>query len=107
MFAAQVLDKAEHKARRAGASFVRVAAACIMAILACGFLTAAAWIYLDAKLGPVAASTLLGIFFALVAVGLLVLKPRRKEPEPKPKVGLDDLVQAFVAAAALGRSTRR
>lgn len=74
-----------------------------------GFLGAALWLWTSGHLGPVIASLILGLAFLAVALfGVLMASvARSRVPVPRPKVGIDDLAEAFLAAAEVGRSARR
>lgn len=83
--------------------------ALVTALGGIGFLGAALWLWTSGHLGPVTASLILGfIFLAVALIGVLMASTSRSRvPIPPPKVGVDDLAQAFVAAAELGRAARR
>lgn len=78
-------------------------------LLCAGFvlLSRAGWIALAGHLGPVWASVILGMVFALAGLALAwVGLGRRRRPAPlrDPVV---DLVTAFLQGAAAGRASRR
>lgn len=107
MFADQVLEKAEIRARRVGASAARIIVAGVLAIVASGFLTASFWLFLHSHFGGVIASLSTAIIYGFLAFILLMIQPRQVRTEPTPNVGIDDLIQTFVMASQLGRSARR
>jgi hypothetical protein len=83
--------------------------ALVAAIGALSFFGAALWLWIDGHLGPVAASFILGIaFLSVTAVSLFKASMSRlRYPLPRPKVGVDDLAEAFFAAVEVGRTARR
>ena len=107
MFADRVLYQAEVKVRRVGASAARSASAAAMGLVAVGFLTTALWIFLSQEFSALAAALSIGLLYALGAVILIVQRPRKREPTSPPKVGVDDLLHAFLIASQVGRSARR
>jgi hypothetical protein len=67
------------------------------------------WLWIEAHLGPVGASVILGGVLLILALfgALMASQSRVRYAVPRPRLGMDDLAEAFVAAAALGRSARR
>jgi len=107
MFADRVLDQAEAKAREVGVSVARGVAMAIFAIVAASFLTTALWIYVSQAYDTLVAASTIGCLYSLAALVVMFAKPRRPVPPPTPKVGVDDLMQTFLTAFQVGRSSRR
>jgi hypothetical protein len=107
MLSDRVLLAAEIRARRVGRSIVRTVVGAVFATLAFAFLTAALWLALAEAFGAVAACAATGLGYGFLALLIFVVSPRPPAPPPPTRLGLDDLVHAFVMASRIGRSARR
>jgi hypothetical protein len=79
-----------------------------VALIALGFLTAAAWLALAETYGVVLACTLLGGVYVLLAVLVLLLRPRQAAAVPPDRltVGIA-LGSSFAQGFLAGRDVRR
>lgn len=109
MLSEHLMYTAEFRVRTLVRSIIWSLLALFAAIAGLGFFGAALWLWINGHLGPIAASGLMGLAFILVAlVGVAMASvARTRLPPPRPKLGLDDLAEAFFAAAEVGRASRR
>lgn len=109
MLGEHLLFSADRRARRLVRSVLWSVLALVMALGGLGFLGAALWTWLETLWGAAAASLVVGIVFLAVAFfGVLMASLTRSMlPPPRATVGIDDLAQAFLAAAEVGRTARR
>ena len=102
MLGEHLLFSADLRARRLIRSVLWSVLALVMALGGLGFIGASLW-------GSAAASLVVGLIFLAVALfGVLMASfTRSMLPPPRRAVGIDDLAQAFLAAAEVGRTARR
>jgi UPF0716 family protein affecting phage T7 exclusion len=109
MLSEHLMLSAELRIRMLVRSLLWLLLALLAAIAGLTFFGVGLWLWIDAQLGSVAASIILGIVLLLVALFgvLMAAQSRVRYGPPRPRVGVDDLAEAFMAAVALGRSARR
>jgi hypothetical protein len=109
MLGEHLMYSADRRVRTLVRSIIWSLLALIAAIGGLSFFGTAVWLWLSGQLGPVLASVLVGLGFLLVALlaMLMASRSRVRMPPPRPKVGVDDLAEAFFAAAEVGRAARR
>ncbi|MCB1352312.1 MAG: phage holin family protein [Rhodobacteraceae bacterium] len=109
MLGEHLLFSADLRARRLIRSVLWSVLALVMALGGLGFIGASLWTWFASLWGSAAASLVVGLIFLAVALfGVLMASfTRSMLPPPRRAVGIDDLAQAFLAAAEVGRTARR